>query len=138
MCVTCVRWGGGGIWSLFVYLAELSMLLNQARTEGSSEGVEKARSSGGGFTGLVRHVMELSVVGEVPLAIDAGTLGEDVIDEPLGCTIEYTLPSGCEVIPMSCAELQSSRSFLCVFLFLSYFYFFSSMGSSRALIAVRS
>lgn len=74
-------------------LAELSMLLNPGRPV--KRNPDPVRSSGG-FTGLVRHVIELSAVGELPLALDAETI-EDA-DEPVGCTIEYSLPSG-QVLP---------------------------------------
>lgn len=67
------------------------MLLNPGRAEGPE--VDTARSSGG-FTGLVRHVIELSAVGELPVALDAEPIGEGSGDEPVGCSIEYSLPSG--------------------------------------------
>lgn len=52
-----------------------------------------ARSSGG-FAGLVRHVVELSAVGELPVALEADASGEVAADEPVGCVIEYSLPTG--------------------------------------------
>lgn len=71
------------------------MLLNPGRAERSK--VDSARNSGG-FTGLVRHVIELSVVGELPLSLeaplDAGTGEQEHADEPVGCAIEYSLPTG--------------------------------------------
>lgn len=70
-------------------LAELSMLLNPGRAAKCNP--DPVRSSGG-FTGLVRHVIELSAVGELPLALDAEMI--EGADEPVGCTIEYSLPSG--------------------------------------------
>lgn len=73
------------------------MLLNPGRAESPKVGT--GRSSGtGGFTGLVRHVIELSAVGELPLPLDGGGVGEgegeEDVDEPVGCAIEYMLPSG--------------------------------------------
>lgn len=65
------------------------MLLNPGRA--GKRDPDPARSSGG-FTGLVRHVFELSAVGELPLALDAGMI--QGADEPVGCTIEYSLPGG--------------------------------------------
>lgn len=78
------------------------MLLNPGRRvqRAAEEKAAKPRTSGGGFTGLVRHVMELSAEGEMPLALDDETLGEDEVDEPMGCAIEYTLPT-CEVMACS-------------------------------------
>lgn len=67
------------------------MLLNPGRAERPKE--ETGRSVGG-FSGLVRHVIELSAVGELPLPLDAGPVGEEDADEPAGCAIEYILPSG--------------------------------------------
>lgn len=67
------------------------MLLNPGRAE--SPKADAGRSSGG-FTGLVRHVIELSAVGELPLALDDVSAGEEDVDEPVGCAIEYLLPSG--------------------------------------------
>lgn len=72
--------------------AELSMLLNPGREGGPAT---SARRGSGDFTGLVRHVIELAAVGEVPVAVNidinaSGTVGGD---EPLGCAISYTLPS---------------------------------------------
>lgn len=67
------------------------MLLNPGRVERPNS--KTARTSGG-FTGLVRHVIELAAVGELPLAPDPGTIGEVDGDEPVGCTIEYSLPAG--------------------------------------------
>lgn len=67
------------------------MLLNPGRAESAK--ADAGRSSGG-FAGLVRHVVELSAVGELPLPLDGGTVGEEDVDEPVGCAIEYVLPSG--------------------------------------------
>lgn len=67
------------------------MLLNPGRGERSP--ADNGRSSGS-FTGLVRHVVELSAVGELPLALDVGSVGEEGVDEPVGCAIEYKLPPG--------------------------------------------
>lgn len=52
-----------------------------------------ARCSGG-FSGLVRHVVELSAVGELPVALGDGSSGQEAADEPVGCMIEYSLPTG--------------------------------------------
>eukprot|EP00903_Cladosiphon_okamuranus_P009595 g9134.t1 len=71
-------------------VAELSMLLNPGRAE--SPKADAGRCSGG-FTGLVRHVIELSAVGELPLPLDGATVGEGGVEEPVGCAIEYRLPS---------------------------------------------
>lgn len=68
------------------------MLLNPGRAE-RVEVAERGRSSGG-FTGLVRHVVELSAVGELPFALDVGTEEQEHADEPMGCAIEYVLPAG--------------------------------------------
>lgn len=94
----------------FFDAAELSMLLNpRRRVQGApEEKAEKPRTSGGGFTGLVRHVMELSAEGEMPLALDDGTLGGDEVDEPMGCAVEYTLPT-CEVIASSAFDYGDDR-----------------------------
>lgn len=72
------------------------MLLNPGRAESSPRAdAARRRSSGGGFTGLVRHVIELSAVGELPLPLDGGgSVGGEGVDEPVGCAIEYELPSG--------------------------------------------
>lgn len=67
------------------------MLLNPGR--GERPLANNGRSSGS-FTGLVRHVVELSAVGELPLALNVGSVGEEGVDEPVGCAIEYVLPSG--------------------------------------------
>lgn len=67
------------------------MLLNPGRA-GSLRA--NAGGSDGGFTGLVRHVIELSAVGELPLPLDGGGVGGQGVDEPVGCAIEYVLPSG--------------------------------------------
>lgn len=72
-------------------LAELSMLLNPGRAK--SPKADTGRSSGG-FLGLVRHVIELSAVGELPLGRDDASVGEEHVDGPVGCAIEYVLPSG--------------------------------------------
>lgn len=71
------------------------MLLNPGRLEGPK--ASPARSSGG-FTGLVRHVVELSAVGELPVPVpvmlgDGITVGGEGAQEPVGCAIEYVLPS---------------------------------------------
>lgn len=52
-----------------------------------------ARCSGG-FSGLVRHVVELSAVGELPVTLRNESNGEEAADEPVGCVIEYSLPTG--------------------------------------------
>lgn len=67
------------------------MLLNPGRAESTRS--DTGRSSGG-FTGLVRHVIELSAVGELPLPLDGGSVRGEDVDEPVGCAIEYMLPSG--------------------------------------------
>lgn len=67
------------------------MLLNPDRADRPP--ADKRRSSGS-FTGLVRHVVELSAVGELPLRLDLGSVEEEGVDEPVGCSIEYMLPSG--------------------------------------------
>ncbi|CAN0576037.1 unnamed protein product, partial [Ectocarpus sp. 12 AP-2014] len=68
-------------------LAELSMLLNPVRVERPK--ASPARSSGG-FTGLVRHVVELSAVGELPVVLGDGiSVGGEGAQEPVGCAIEY-------------------------------------------------
>lgn len=86
------------------------MLLNPRRREqeATEEKAEKPRISGGGFTGLVRHVMELSAEGEMPLALDDGTLDGDEVDEPMGCAVEYTLPT-CEVMACSVFDYGDGR-----------------------------
>lgn len=66
------------------------MLLNPGRAERPL--ADKGRSSGS-FTGLVRHVVELSAVGELPLTLDVGRVEDEDVDEPVGCAIEYMLPS---------------------------------------------
>ncbi|CAM9554962.1 unnamed protein product, partial [Ectocarpus sp. 13 AM-2016] len=89
--------GGGGMAhaaeppALDDSVAELSMLLNPGRVEGPK--ASPARSSGG-FTGLVRHVVELSAVGELPVVLGDGIcVGGEGAQEPVGCAIEYVLPS---------------------------------------------
>ncbi|CBJ27795.1 conserved unknown protein [Ectocarpus siliculosus] len=89
--------GGGGVAhaaeppALDDSVAELSMLLNPGRVEGPK--ASPARSSGG-FTGLVRHVVELSAVGELPVVVGDGiAVGGEGAQEPVGCAIEYVLPS---------------------------------------------
>ncbi|CAM9342575.1 unnamed protein product [Scytosiphon promiscuus] len=71
--------------------AELSMLLNPGRARRVE--AEGGRSSGG-FAGLVRHVLEITAVGELPLPLDDGIFGQEHEDEPVGCAIEYMLPAG--------------------------------------------
>lgn len=65
------------------------MLLNPGRARRAE--MNTARCSGG-FSGLVRHVVELSAVGELPVSLEAN--GEEAADEPVGCVIEYSLPTG--------------------------------------------
>lgn len=67
------------------------MLLNPGRAESPKAGTGRP---GGGFSGLVRHVIELSAVGELPLPLEGGSVGEEGVDEPVGCVIEYMLPPG--------------------------------------------
>lgn len=91
---------------------ELSMLLNPGRAERlEADGIR----SSGGFTGLVRHVVELSAVGELPLTLDAGTIGQEQADEPVGCAIEYALPAvqvGCEWCRVAAFERGGVTDFL--------------------------
>lgn len=78
---------------LFLPLAELSTLLNPGRAQGPTTALSAGRS--GGFNGLVRHVVELCAVGELPLELNASAPGqqsEGDQDAPVGCTIEYSLP----------------------------------------------
>ncbi|CAB1118524.1 unnamed protein product [Ectocarpus sp. CCAP 1310/34] len=89
--------GGGGMAheaeppALDDSVAELSMLLNPGRVEGPK--ASPARSSSG-FTGLVRHVVELSAVGELPVVLGDGiSVGGEGAQEPVGCAIEYVLRS---------------------------------------------
>lgn len=67
------------------------MLLNPGRVRKAE--MNTARCSGG-FSGLVRHVVELSAVGELPVALGTESGGEEAADEPVGCVIEYSLPTG--------------------------------------------
>lgn len=67
------------------------MLLNPGRVRKAE--TNTARCSGG-FSGLVRHVVELSAVGELPVALGTEGSGEEAADEPVGCVIEYSLPTG--------------------------------------------
>lgn len=92
--------------------AELSMLLNPNRVEAAAkdrddedgkDACDSARSVES-FPGLVRHVIELCVVGEVPLAVDIVNAVDTDIDEGgkhkrageglLGCTLEYSIRDG--------------------------------------------
>lgn len=82
------------------------MLLNPGRVEGPK--ASPARSSGG-FTGLVRHVVELSAVGELPVVVGDGiAVGGEGAQEPLGCAIEYVLPSS-QVSRRDSAQVQGQR-----------------------------
>lgn len=68
------------------------MLLNPAHRQGPKPSDSVRRS--GGFAGLVRHVVELCALGELPVARDAGqgADGEVENDSPIGCAVEYSLP----------------------------------------------
>ena len=67
------------------------MLLNPDRVRRAEMNAARCSS---GFSGLVRHVVELSAVGELSVALGAEGSGEEAADETVGCVIEYSLPTG--------------------------------------------
>lgn len=71
------------------------MLLNPGHGQGSKalDSTDSVRRSSG-FAGLVRHVVELCALGELPIAQDEaqGAEAEAEDDSPIGCAIEYSLP----------------------------------------------
>lgn len=75
--------------------AELSKLLNPARAnQGEVKQSPESLRNSDSFTGLVRHVIELGVEGEVPTAWDDEAEQEGAGEGPLGCAIEYSFRDG--------------------------------------------